>query len=54
MAVLESIRKLFVPDLDREQETVIPAPPTEYSIQPLTTDNLKEVLRLNIRCFRRS
>lgn len=51
MAVLESIRKLFVPDLDREPETVIPAPPTEYRIQPLTTDNLKEVLRLNIRCF---
>ncbi|HTH51058.1 MAG TPA: ribosomal protein S18-alanine N-acetyltransferase [Pyrinomonadaceae bacterium] len=30
----------------------MPAPPTEYTIRPLTTAHLAEVLRLNIRCFR--
>ena len=52
MAVLETIRGLFVPVIDAEPEVVVPAPPTEYSITPLTMTQLPEVLRLNIRCFR--
>lgn len=30
----------------------MPAPPTEYNVRTLTVENLSEVLRLNIRCFR--
>lgn len=52
MAVLQTIRKLFVPLDAHEPETVIPAAPTEYEIRPLTDKNLSEVLRLNVRCFR--
>src|SRR5947209_5335922 len=52
MAVLESIRSLFVPVFDAEPEIVVPAPPCEYTIKPLTMKHLPDVLRLNIRCFR--
>ena len=52
MAVLQTIRNLFVPLEDRGPETIIPAPPTEYAIHPLTDKNLSEVLRLNVRCFK--
>lgn len=52
MAVLETIRSLFVPAFLAEPEVIVPAPPTTYEIMPLTRDHLSEVLRLNIRCFR--
>lgn len=52
MAVLQTIRNLFVPLETREPETIVPAPPTEYEIHPLTDKNLSEVLRLNVRCFK--
>src|SRR3954466_15807707 len=52
MAVLESIKNLFVPLEPAEPKRIIPAPPTAYYIRPLTAENLIEVLRLNIRCFR--
>jgi ribosomal-protein-alanine acetyltransferase len=55
MAVLQRIRDFFTPhspDSD-EFELIVPAPPTEYAIRPLTTKNLDEVLRLNQRCFKR-
>src|ERR1051325_3015426 len=52
MAVLESIRSLFVPVFDAEPEVIVPAPRCEYTIRPLTMAELPEVLRLNIRCFR--
>jgi ribosomal-protein-alanine N-acetyltransferase len=52
MAVLQTIRKFFVPLESKEPEIVVPAPPTEYKIHPLTEKNLTEVLRLNVRCFR--
>ncbi len=52
MAVLETIRNFFVPVLFAEPETIFPAPPTTYSILPLTLDHLSQVLKLNIRCFR--
>lgn len=52
MAVLQTIRNFFVPVDFSEPENVIPAPPTEYLIRPLTDQNINEVLRLNVRCFR--
>lgn len=52
MAVLERIFQLFVPDQTEEPEIVIPAPPCVYEIHPLTDKHLKEVLKLNLRCFR--
>ena len=52
MAVLQTIRNFFVPLEPAEPETIIPAPPSEYSVHPLTDKNLNEVLRLNVRCFR--
>ena len=52
MAVLQSIRNFFVPLESVEPEIIVPAPPTEYEIHPLTEKNLAEVLRLNVRCFR--
>src|SRR5687768_13757369 len=51
MAVLQTIRNFFVPVEFGEAEIIIPAPPTAYSIHPLTDKNLNEVLRLNVRCF---
>jgi len=52
MAVLATIRNFFSAPLHSEPEVIVPAPQTTYSIHPLTIDQLKEVLRLNIRCFR--
>ena len=52
MAVLETIKNFFTPAYDLEPETVVPAPPSEYEIRPLTMDQLPDVLKLNIRCFR--
>src|SRR5438552_3830095 len=53
MAVLETIRNFFVPAIWAEPEVIVPAPSTTYTIRPLTLANLAEVLRLNIRCFRK-
>lgn len=52
MAFLDTIRNFFVPSFAAAAEDVIPAPPMEYRIRPLTIDHLPEVLRLNLRCFR--
>jgi ribosomal-protein-alanine N-acetyltransferase len=52
MAVLESIRNFFVPQGIAEPEEIVPAAPTTYEVRPLTIEQLPEVLRLNIRCFR--
>lgn len=52
MAVFQSIRNFFVPAEIFEPEIVVPAPPTVYEIQPLTDKHLKEVLKLNLRCFK--
>ena len=51
MAVLETIKSFFVPSPAISEEAVSPAPPTSYEIRPLTADCLKELLRLNLRCF---
>jgi ribosomal-protein-alanine N-acetyltransferase len=52
MAFLETLRSFFIPGFVLAPEVVVPAPPTVYSIRPLTLAHLPEVLRLNIRCFR--
>jgi ribosomal-protein-alanine N-acetyltransferase len=52
MDVLQTIKRLLVPIGDAPSEGVIPAPATVYAIQTLTEKHLKEVLRLNIRCFK--
>ncbi len=52
MAVLEVIRNFFVPSASREITVIIPAPPTSYSVHPLTEKDLDELLRLNFRCFK--
>ena len=52
MAVLQTIKNFFAPPEFDEPETVVPAPATVYKIQPLTEKHLKEVLHLNLRCFK--
>lgn len=51
MAVFQKIRDFFVPT-DFVPDVVIPAPPMSYAIRPLTDKHLKEVLKLNLRCFK--
>ncbi len=51
MAVFQSIMELFAPTGTRPATKVVPAPPTTYSVRPLTSDSLRELLRLNLRCF---
>jgi len=51
MAVLDTIRSFFVPAGIVTKEDVVPAAFTSYSIRPLTLDQLKELLSLNLRCF---
>lgn len=52
MAFLETIRNFFVPAFFAVPEVIVPAPPMTYAIRPLTLEQLPEVLRLNLRCFR--
>ena len=52
MAVFETLRKFFVPPQAVVPESIEPAAPTTYSVRPLTGEQLEEVLRLNLRCFR--
>lgn len=52
MAFLDSIRSIFGPVGVPQADSEAPAPPTTYSISPLTEKQSKEVLKLNLRCFR--
>jgi len=52
MAVLQSLRDLFIASAPRRTE-IVPAPPTVYEIRPLTKRQLREVAKLNLRCFAR-
>ena len=52
MAVFQSILNFFAPPLIAEPEVIVPAPLTAYEIRPLTDKHLKEVLKLNLRCFK--
>lgn len=51
MAVLETILNFFSAGQAPAAENIVPAPHCDYRVRPLTVDHLKEVLRLNIRCF---
>lgn len=53
MAVLQIIRNLFVPTEIVEPEIIVPAAPTVYEVHALTEKHLKEVMRLNLRCFKK-
>jgi ribosomal-protein-alanine N-acetyltransferase len=52
MAVLQRIREFFVPPQEADCEEIIPAPESVYEIRTLTIDHLKEVWKLNQRCFK--
>jgi ribosomal-protein-alanine N-acetyltransferase len=53
MAVLQTIRNFFVSTEIAEPEIIVPAPATVYEIRPLTEKHLKEVMRVNLRCFKK-
>ena len=53
MAVLQIIRNFFVPTEAVEPEIIVPAPVTTYELHPLTDKHLKEVMRVNLRCFKK-
>jgi len=53
MAVLQTIRNFFVPTELVEPEIIVPAAPTTYEIHPLTEKHLKEVMSVNLRCFKK-
>ncbi len=53
MAVLQSIKSLFIQSEPYEPEAVVPAPMTTYDIHPLTATQLDETLKLNLRCFKK-
>ncbi|HEY0428903.1 MAG TPA: ribosomal protein S18-alanine N-acetyltransferase [Pyrinomonadaceae bacterium] len=53
MAVLDKLFSFFVPvQAEEEPEVIVPAPVTVYEVRPLTDKHLKEVLKLNLRCFK--
>ncbi len=51
MAVFQSIMNLFAAE-PAIPAVVVPAPPTTYTIHPLTEKQLSQVLALNLRCFK--
>lgn len=53
MAVLQKILDLFVPAQPEAPEIIVSAPMCDYEIRPLTDKQIKEVLLLNQRCFRK-
>ena len=52
MAVLQKFWQFFAPVETAASDEIVPAPPTEYSIHPLTGKQSKELLRLSLRCFK--
>ena len=52
MAFLDSIRSIFSPVVDAVPDEVLSAAPTTYTVKPLTEKHSKEVLKLNLRCFK--
>ncbi|MCO6510435.1 MAG: ribosomal protein S18-alanine N-acetyltransferase [Aridibacter famidurans] len=53
MAIVQRIRDLFVPAEPEPAEEIVPAPQTAYSVRTMTESHLREVMLLNLRCFRR-
>lgn len=51
MAVLQKIREFFIHS-ETDAETIIPASETTYEIRLLTAKHLREIWKLNQRCFR--
>jgi ribosomal-protein-alanine N-acetyltransferase len=52
MAVLQTIRNFFTHETEKEPEIIVPAPLCEYEIRPLSDRHQKEVMQLNLRCFK--
>jgi ribosomal-protein-alanine N-acetyltransferase len=52
MAVLQSIKKLFVPKPEPAEDVIVPAPRTTYSVKRLSIKDIDRLLRLNLRCFK--
>jgi len=52
MAVFQKIREYFIPPAGFEPQIIVPALQTAYKIRLLTEKHLKEVLKLNLRCFK--
>jgi ribosomal-protein-alanine acetyltransferase len=52
VAVFQSLRNLFFFSPAAEEEIIVPAAPTTYSVYPVTQRSLPEIVRLNLRCFR--
>jgi ribosomal-protein-alanine acetyltransferase len=52
MAVLQTIKKLFVPDPEPVDEPILPAPLTTYAVKRLSLKDIDRLLRLNLRCFK--
>jgi [ribosomal protein S18]-alanine N-acetyltransferase len=53
MAVLQIIRSFFVPTETAEPEKIVPAPESIYEVRPLTEKHIKEIMALNLRCFKK-
>ena len=51
VVLLDTIRSFFSTDAARSEDSVTPAPPGTYEIKPLTSKHIKELIRLNLRCF---
>lgn len=52
MAVFQTLRNLFAaPALDAP-ERIVPAPYCEYAVKVMTRRDLRDVIKLNARCFR--
>lgn len=50
---MQKLKELFIPaEFEVEPDIIIPATPTNYTVRPLTEKNLKDVLLLNLRCFK--
>jgi ribosomal-protein-alanine N-acetyltransferase len=52
MAVLQTIKKLFIPTPEPVAAPNVPAPRTVYDIKRLSLKDIDRLLRLNLRCFK--
>ena len=52
MAVLQTIKKLFIPQPEPAEDLVVPAPLTKYTFTRLSLKDIDRLLRLNLRCFK--
>ena len=52
MAVIDSLKRLFVVEEALPPQIVIPSRALSYTVHPLTVDDLHELVPLNLRCFK--